>query len=113
MYRSLYRRLYFFLGLYFLVRVPSALMMPAATSDSRIWREVIARVLTTTTPYLPIGLRFRVPLLPVATVWLDVPDCEDVFWVPDADLDVRFFIDPTPAPNSLGGCCRNVNGAGG
>jgi hypothetical protein len=50
-------------------------------------------------------------MLAVPTVGTDVPDREDVLLVPDADLDVCFFIDPAPRPDSLRTFRRDINGS--
>ena len=51
-------------------------------------------------PHLPRSFPFLGGFFPVAAVAADVPDREDVFRVADADLDVRFAINPTPFPRS-------------
>src|SRR5579884_2679329 len=57
-------------------------------------------IFATTLAYFP-RRTFFAPLLAVAAVRADVPDCEDVPWVSDADLDVCLFIDPAPLPDTL------------
>ena len=79
--------------------------MPASTSDCRRSASLIARTFCAIVEYLPpsdTASGFgREPTVP--SIFLDVADREDVFLAPDPDLDVGFFINPTPRPDSPGG----------
>jgi hypothetical protein len=88
-----------YIFLYFFVSAPVSLMMPAATNDWRNWSLDMSLTNANTFWYLPARLGFLAGLLAVTAIGSDVPEGEDVFWVPDADLDVCFFINPTPLPN--------------
>ena len=46
--------------------------------------------------------------LAVPTILVDVPDREDVLLVADADLEVCFFINPTPLPDPFSTLGRNA-----
>src|SRR4029077_17874822 len=108
--RSSWSALWFFEPLYFFSSLPWLSMMPAAISDCRNSSVFICCTCVTTMPNLLSPLLLRFGLLAIASVGTDVPDREDTSGVADADLDVRFFINPAPFPDPLPELCRYVHG---
>ena len=98
--------------LYMGVSFPFLSMMPASKRDCRNSSGVIC--LTSSTIFLrvrviPLVMRSAGSASAVSAIGSDVPDREDVFLVADADLDVRFFINPAPLGLVGGDVCETVD----
>jgi hypothetical protein len=104
------RRIVFYL-LYLLFSLPSRETMPERTSE--LWNcsgvMPLTRLAIEAVNSAVVSCFALDETLAVPTILVDVPDREDVLLVADADLDVCFFINPTPLPDPFSTLGRNVD----